>query len=210
MGNCMCPAPQPGDAEAEECLAARALMKEQQLPPSGWRAPTEAERIAGIGLVPPDPQAASTGSVGPLVLAPGSMAHYGPEVRDDTAACTELAACLQPDRASFERLPDVPPDGAWLSLHNERGQSFEQYVAPAPGTVGHVPRVPGKEYIYLLPLLRDDEPLPGTDGVGTNGGELPPLAALTPLLEAYYRSPVRLLLCHFARVRRGGHDVRSP
>src|SRR5437016_4835275 len=57
-----------------------------------------------------------------------------------------LQRAFTPDKNSFDPIPEPKP-GDWLAVHNERGQTFEEFKASQPNRPGQNLHV-----IYLQPL----------------------------------------------------------
>src|SRR5438132_5331104 len=59
---------------------------------------------------------------------------------------TVLQRAFTPDKKSFDPIPEPNP-GDWLAVHNERGQTFEEFKASQPNRPGQ-----NQHVIYLQPL----------------------------------------------------------
>src|SRR5213592_3150324 len=71
-------------------------------------------------------------------------------IRNAIGDLNGLSAVLQraftPDKNSFDPIPEPKP-GDWLAVHNERGQTFEEFKASQPNRPGQKQHI-----IYLQPL----------------------------------------------------------
>jgi archaemetzincin len=88
-----------------------------------------------------------------LLLPPMAMAFTPPDektIRNAIGGLNGLPAVLQqaftPDKKSFDPIPEPRP-GDWLAVHNERGQTFDEFKASQPNRPGQ-----SQHIIYLQPL----------------------------------------------------------